>query len=58
MQAIRTVLIYGYGVMGRGVAATFSASGFTTIVMSRRKLSGLPANLAAVERLPKDPPGP
>jgi len=56
MQAIRTVLIYGYGVMGRGVAATFAQSGFTTIVRSRRKLSGLPANLVAVERLPKDPP--
>ncbi len=27
MQAIRTVLIYGYGVMGRGVAATFAAIG-------------------------------
>ena len=56
MQAIRTVLIYGYGVMGRGVAATFVQSGFTTLVKSSRKLSGLPANLAAVERLPEDPP--
>ena len=56
MQAIRTVLIYGYGVMGRGAAATFAQSGFTTLVKSSRKLTGLPADLAAVERLPKDPP--
>jgi 3-hydroxybutyryl-CoA dehydrogenase len=56
MQAIRTVLIYGYGVMGRGVAATFAASGFTTVVRSSRKLAGLPAGLAAVGRLPADPP--
>jgi 3-hydroxybutyryl-CoA dehydrogenase len=56
MRAIQTVLIYGYGVMGRGVAATFAQSGFTTIVRSRRKLSGLPASLSAAERLPEDPP--
>jgi len=58
MHVIQTVLIYGYGVMGRGVAATFAGSGFTTLVKSSRagKLAGLPANLVAVERLPKDPP--
>ena len=58
MDAIQTVLIYGYGVMGRGVAATFAASGFTTLVKSSRagKLASLPGNLSAVERLPEDPP--
>jgi 3-hydroxybutyryl-CoA dehydrogenase len=58
MHAIQTVLICGYGVMGRAVAATFAASGFTTIVRSRRagKLGALPANLSAVERLPEEPP--
>jgi 3-hydroxybutyryl-CoA dehydrogenase len=58
MHVIQTVLIYGYGVMGRGVAATFAASGFTTLVKSSRagKLASLPANLSAVERLPEDPP--
>src|SRR5512139_1378816 len=56
MHAIQTVLIYGYGVMGRGVAATFAQSGFTTLVKSSRKLPGLPASLSAVERLPRDPP--
>jgi 3-hydroxybutyryl-CoA dehydrogenase len=55
---IKTVLVYGYGVMGRGVAGTFADSGFTTIVKSSRagKLSGLPDGVAAVERLPKDAP--
>jgi len=55
---IQTVLIYGYGVMGRGVAKTFADAGFTTIVKSSRagKLAGLPAKASAVERLPKDPP--
>lgn len=55
---IRTVLIYGYGVMGRGVAKTFADAGFTTIVKSSRadKLTALPANLAAVEHLPQQPP--
>lgn len=31
-----TILICGYGVMGRGVAASFAAAGFRTIVWSRR----------------------
>ncbi|HET9707721.1 MAG TPA: 3-hydroxyacyl-CoA dehydrogenase NAD-binding domain-containing protein [Gemmatimonadales bacterium] len=56
--AIQTVLIYGYGVMGRGVAKTFAEAGFTTLVKSRRpeKLAGLPANLAPAERLPEEAP--
>jgi 3-hydroxybutyryl-CoA dehydrogenase len=56
--AIQTVLIYGYGVMGRGVAKTFADAGFTTLVKSRRpeKLAGLPANLTAAERLPEKAP--
>ena len=56
--SIRTVLIYGYGVMGRGVAKTFADAGFATLVKSRTaaKLDGLPANVAAAERLPQEPP--
>jgi 3-hydroxybutyryl-CoA dehydrogenase len=52
------VLIYGYGVMGRGVAKTFAEAGFTTLVKSRRpeKLAGLPANLTPAERLPEKAP--
>ena len=33
---VRSVLIYGYGVMGRGVAGTFAAAGFDTRVRSSR----------------------
>ena len=57
-KAIQTVLIYGYGVMGRGVAKTFAEAGFTTLVKSRRpeKLAGLPPNLTAAERLPDKAP--
>ena len=56
--AIQTVLIYGYGVMGRGVAKTFAEAGFTTLVKSRRpeKLAGLPANLTPAGRLPEKAP--
>jgi 3-hydroxybutyryl-CoA dehydrogenase len=56
--SIQTVLIYGYGVMGRGVAKTFAEAGFTTLVKSRRAgtLAGLPAKVTAVERLPETAP--
>jgi len=55
-KAIETVLIYGYGVMGQGVAKTFADAGFTTIVKSRRKLEALPARVSAIERLPERAP--
>jgi 3-hydroxybutyryl-CoA dehydrogenase len=56
--SIQTVLIYGYGVMGRGVAKTFADAGFATFVKSRRagKLPGLPAKVTAAERLPEKAP--
>jgi 3-hydroxybutyryl-CoA dehydrogenase len=56
--SIQTVLIYGYGVMGRGVAKTFADAGFTTLVKSSRagKLKELPANVSAAERLPERAP--
>src|SRR5437879_3346151 len=55
---IETVLIYGYGVMGRGVAKTFADAGFATLVKSSRagKLEGLPSRTSAVEQLPKEVP--
>jgi 3-hydroxybutyryl-CoA dehydrogenase len=56
--AIQTVLIYGYGVMGRGVAKTFADAGFTTLVKSSRAggLPGLPDGVTAAERLPEKAP--
>ena len=57
-KSIQTVLIYGYGVMGRGVAKTFADAGFTTFVKSSRagKLEELPSRTSAVEQLPKEAP--
>jgi 3-hydroxybutyryl-CoA dehydrogenase len=55
---IASVLIYGYGVMGRGVARTFAQGGFATAVKSRRAaaLADLPGNVRAVEQLPAEAP--
>jgi 3-hydroxybutyryl-CoA dehydrogenase len=57
-KKIQTVLIYGYGVMGKGVARTFAAAGFDTIVRSSRaaELKDLPAGVRAVDQLPDAPP--
>src|ERR1700694_3533241 len=52
-EAIRTVLICGYGVMGQGGAKTFAAAGFRTFILSRRanSLANLPSGARAVSRL-------
>ena len=60
-RAIRTVLICGYGVMGRGVAKTFALSGFRTVIYSRRadSLTDLPAGSRAIghlDQLHDEPP--
>jgi 3-hydroxybutyryl-CoA dehydrogenase len=49
-RAIRTVLVCGYGVMGRAVAATFASSGVRTVIHSRRAdgLTDLPPGTRAV----------
>ncbi len=55
---IRNVLIYGYGVMGKGVASTFAAAGFPTLIKSSRarELKDLPAGARAVAELPAEAP--
>lgn len=57
-KKIQTVLIYGYGVMGRGVARTFARAGFDTVIRSSRaaELKDLPAGVRAVAKLPATPP--
>ena len=57
-KKIQSILIYGYGVMGRGVARTFAAHGFDTMVRSSRasSLADLPDGVRAVEQLPATPP--
>ncbi len=54
MKRIDSVLIYGYGVMGRGVAKTFASHGFDTTVRSARaaSITDLPAGVKAVSSLP------
>jgi 3-hydroxybutyryl-CoA dehydrogenase len=55
---IQSVLIYGYGVMGRGVARTFADNGFEVTVRSSRAqaLKDLPRGVRAVEQLPAKAP--
>lgn len=57
-KKIQSVLIYGYGVMGQGVARTFAKAGFDTIIRSSRaaELKDLPAGARAVTALPDTPP--
>ncbi len=57
-KPIQIVLIYGYGVMGKGVSATFADAGFETIVKSSRasELSDLPNGVTAVADLPETAP--
>lgn len=57
-KKIQTVLIYGYGVMGQGVARTFARAGFDTIIRSSRaaELKDLPAGVRALAKLPETPP--
>jgi 3-hydroxybutyryl-CoA dehydrogenase len=55
---IRTIVIYGYGVMGRGVARTFADSGFQTVIRSSRarELTDIPQGASAVATLPAAAP--
>jgi len=57
-RPIERVLVVGYGVMGRGIAQTFGAGGFDTVVWSRRAaaLTDLPPRVRAVDRLPDAAP--
>ena len=55
---IQSVLIVGYGVMGRGVSATFAAAGFDTMIKSSRaaELTDLPPDAPdlVIEFVPED----
>ena len=57
-KPIQTVLIYGYGVMGKGVSGTFADAEFETIVKSSRasELSDLPNGVTALDDLPEKAP--
>ena len=55
---IKNVLIYGYGVMGAGVAKTFAEAGFNTTIKSSRaaSLKDLPPGVTATVTLPEQAP--
>lgn len=55
---VRNVLLWGYGVMGRGIGETFAAAGFPTAVLSSRAatLAGSRPGIEFVPRLPATPP--
>lgn len=57
-REIRSVLIAGYGTMGRAVAKTFADAGFSTRVWTRRagSLADLPPGVTAGVSLPPEPP--
>lgn len=58
-KPIETVLVAGYGVMGRGVAASFHAAGFDVTVLTRdpeRVLASAPEGVKATAMLPETPP--
>ena len=55
---VSRVLVAGYGVMGRGVAASFAGAGFEVTVLTRdpSRLRDLPAGMRAVADLSETPP--
>lgn len=56
---IRSVLVAGYGVMGKGVANSFLAAGFDVTVLTRdpaKALADAPKGLKAVADLPDEAP--
>jgi 3-hydroxybutyryl-CoA dehydrogenase len=57
-KPIESVLIVGYGVMGKGVAATFADAGFATMVKSSRagSLTDLPDGVRALADWPAEAP--
>ncbi|MBI3373609.1 MAG: hypothetical protein HY017_17935 [Betaproteobacteria bacterium] len=58
VNPVRSVLLHGYGVMGSGVAKTFAAAGFETLVRSGRaaQLRDLPPEVRASTALPEKCP--
>ena len=57
-KPIQSVLIVGYGVMGKGVSATFAAAGFDTAIKSSRaaELEDLPDGVTATSDFPAAAP--
>jgi 3-hydroxybutyryl-CoA dehydrogenase len=58
IKDINSVLIIGYGVMGRGIALTFARGGHTTAVLSRNpsKAADVPDGVSVIGNLPEMAP--
>lgn len=57
-KEIRSVLVIGYGVMGRGIALSFARGGHSASVLSRdpSKANDIPAGVAVIGDLPAEAP--
>src|SRR5687767_1575955 len=57
-MTFHNILIYGYGVMGRAVASTFSDHGFRTTVRTHRDVpqNQVPPGVLLLQNLPAEPP--
>lgn len=57
-KAIASVLVVGYGTMGRGIVKTFAENGFETSVLTRdpSRIIDLPDGATATAELPEAPP--
>ena len=55
---IQSVLVCGYGTMGRGIVNLFANGGFQVTILTRdpARLNDLPAGVTAVSELPKAEP--
>jgi 3-hydroxybutyryl-CoA dehydrogenase len=56
--SINSVMIVGYGTMGRGIVETFAKNGFETCVLTRypSRLDDLPEHVTAISDLPNTAP--
>ena len=57
-ESIISVLVVGYGTMGRGIAKTFAENGFETNVLTRdpSRTTDLPEGSTAIAELPESAP--
>ena len=57
-ESIISVLVVGYGTMGRGIVKTFADNGFETNVLSRdpSRITDLPKGTNAITELPESAP--
>ena len=57
-KSIQSVMVVGYGAMGRGILSSFAGAGFSTAVLTRNRsrLIDLPPGATAFQKLPVESP--